>query len=261
MKVVEPELDITVDGTVAVLRLNRPAKRNAISDALMEALAAFFAKPPGGVRVAVLTAAGADFSAGLDLSEHRHRGAEAVMLHSRMWHRALNAVQLGGLPVVSVLKGGVIGGGLEIAASTHVRVAEEGAFYALPEAVRGIYVGGGASVRVARMIGPGRMTEMMMTGRILDTAEGQALGISHYVVPPGEGEAKGMELAKKIAGNAPLSNYAILNAIPHISDMSAEGGFFTEALVAAVVQTGKEANEGLEDFLQKRARKVRPGAA
>jgi (methylthio)acryloyl-CoA hydratase len=250
-------LQLEIDGDVAVLRFNRPEKRNAINDETIKALGDFFAQRPEQVKAVVLTAVGENFSAGLDLSEHRHRDAAEVMLHSRMWHRVLNTVQFG-VPVVCVMKGAVIGGGLEIAAATHVRVAEEGAFYTLPEAARGIYTGGGASVRVARIIGPGRMIEIMLTGRVYDTKEGQHLGISHYVVAKGHGDTLGLELAKKLARNAPLSNYAILNAIPHITDMSANDGFFAEALVAALVQTGKDARKGLDDFLEKRAPRVRP---
>jgi hypothetical protein len=80
-------------------------------------------------------------------------------------------------------------------------------------------------------------------------------------VGPGEGEALGLALARQIAANAPLSNYAILNAIPRISDMSAADGFFVESLMAAVVQTGEDAQSRLSDFLEKRAPKVKPAEA
>ena len=139
----------------------------------------------------------------------------------------------------------MIGGELEIATSSHVRIAERNVYYALPEAVRGIYVGGGASVRVARIIGKDRMIEMMLTGRTHDAVTGHGFGISHYLVDNGTGEVHGLDLARRVAGNAPLSNYAILNAIPRISDMSANDGFFVESLMAAVVQTGDAAQQGL----------------
>jgi (methylthio)acryloyl-CoA hydratase len=254
------DIDIVVDDTIALLTLNRPHKRNAIRDQTIEALGQFFAKPPAGVRAVLIRSSGDNFSAGLDLSEHRERDAAEVMHHSQMWHRVLNAVQFCGLPVIAVLKGAVIGGGLEIATACHIRVAERSAYYALPEAVRGIYVGGGASVRVARLIGQGRMIEMMLTGRVHDAAAGQSFGISHYLVDPGEGEALGLALARQVAGNAPLSNYAILNAIPRISDMSAGDGFFVESLMAAVVQTGEDARSRLGDFLEKRAPSLKPEA-
>jgi enoyl-CoA hydratase/carnithine racemase len=205
----------------------------------------------------VLAGNGEHFCSGLDLSEHEHRDAFGVMRHSQMWHRVFEKIQFGALPVVAALHGGVIGGGLELAAATHVRVADETAFYALPEGQRGIFVGGGATVRVGRIIGSGRLVEMMLTGRAYDAAEGQRLGLSHYLVEPGQAFAKAMELAQRIAGNAALSNYAILNAIPRIEDMSMKDGLFTESLVAALAQTGEEAAERLRAFLERRAERVR----
>jgi (methylthio)acryloyl-CoA hydratase len=253
----DSELWVETRDQVVVLRINRPQKRNAINDTLMERLGAFFQGPPAGIRAVVLTGAGENFSSGLDLAEHRERDARAVMLHSQMWHRVLDSMESSGLPVVSVLKGAVIGGGLEIATATHVRVAEQGTFYALPEAIRGIYVGGGASVRIAGLIGRGRMIEMMLTGRTFSTEEGQSLGISHYIVDRGKGEQFAIELARKIARNAPLSNYAILNAIPRIAEMSPRAGLFAESLMAAVVHTADEAKAGLSEFLDKKAPRLR----
>jgi len=252
------DFEISIDQNVAVLSLNRPDKRNAIRDETIEALGAFFANLPAEVGSVLIRSMGDDFSAGLDLSEHKNRDAAKVMHHSQMWHLVLNTMQFCGLPVVTVLKGAVIGGGLEIAVASHIRVAEKTAYYALPEAMRGIYVGGGASVRVARLIGKDRMMEMMLTGRIFDSAAGQGFGISHYLTECGEGDALGLKLAKRVAANAPLSNYAILNAIPRISDMSANDGFFVESLMAAVVQTGDDAQACLSDFLEKRGQRIGP---
>jgi (methylthio)acryloyl-CoA hydratase len=254
-----PNLVIERREAIAVLRLNRPKKRNAIDDALVLALGRFFESPPESVRAVVLTGAGEHFCAGLDLSEHRHRSAMEVMRHSQLWHRVFERVQLGGLPVVSALHGGVIGGGLELAASTHVRVAEPSTFYALPEGQRGIFVGGGATVRVARIIGAGRMIEMMLTGRRYDAEEGLRLGLSHYVVAKGEAMERALILAEQIAGNAALSNYAVLTAIPRIENMAASDGLFTESLMAALAQTGEDAQARLNAFLNRRKTGDKPG--
>ena len=94
----------------------------------------------------------------------------------------MDAVQFGPVPVVAVLQGAVVGGGLELASSAHIRVAEASSFYALPEGQRGLFVGGGGSARVPRLIGASRMTDMMLTSRVLDADEGQAVGLSHYRV-------------------------------------------------------------------------------
>ncbi len=115
--------------------------------------------------------------------------------------------------MVAVLHGAVVGGGLELAAAAHVRVAERSAYYALPEGSRGIYVGGGGSVRLPRLIGVARMTDMMLTGRTYSAEEGQAIGLTTYLVEQGQGFAKGLELATHIAGNAPLTNFAVMQAL------------------------------------------------
>ena len=243
---------IRVAGPVAVLTLNRPEKRNAMSDGLIGEIDAFFTKPPDGVKVAVITGEGGHFCAGLDLSEHVERDAEQAIHHSRWWHRIMDRIQFGGLPVVSALSGAVIGGGLELATATHVRVAEPSTIFQLPEGRRGIFVGGGASVRVGRILGADRMTEMMLTGRKYGAEEGLALGLAHYAVGEGESFAKAMELAETIASNAPLSNYMMIQALSRIEDMPKADGLFMESLCVALAQTSPDAIEGLRAFLQKR---------
>jgi enoyl-CoA hydratase/carnithine racemase len=173
-----------------------------------------------------------------------------------MWHAALDQVQFGRVPVVAVLHGAVVGGGLEIASACHIRVAEESTFYGLPEGQRGLFVGGGGSARVPRLIGASRMADMMLTGRVLDADEGQAAGLSHYRVPHGAGLAKGVELAKRIATNAPLSNFAVMQALPRIADLSQPDGLFVESLMAAIAQGDEAAKQRMRDFLEKRAGKV-----
>ena len=242
----------TLDGQIYTITLNRPAKRNAISDRLLDALDQAWEARPEEARVVILAGAGEHFCAGLDLSEHQHREPFGVMLHSQGWHRVFGKIHQTGIPVVAVLHGAVIGGGLELATSTHVRIAEPNTMYQLPEGRHGIYVGGGASVRVARIVGPGRMAEMMLTGRMLSAEEGQALGLSHYLVGKGEGMAKAQELAKRIAENAPLANYAMVTAIQRIASMSADDGFYVESLMAAVTQTGPEVTERIGHFLNRK---------
>ncbi len=148
----------------------------------------------------------------------------------------------------------MIGGGLEIATATHVRVAEPSAFYQLPEGSRGIFVGGGATVRVARVIGGDRMTEMLLTGRRYSAEEGQQLGLSHYLAGEGEARRLAVELARKISGNAPISNYLAIQAIPRISDMSAADGLFAETMSAILshYQAAIDLRPGIAEFLGKK---------
>ena len=241
---------------VAVLRLSRPAKRNALDDTTVLGIEAFFAEPPAWARSVVLDAEGDHFSAGLDLAELTERDTLEGLEHSMMWHRAFGRLEQGNVPVVAVLRGAVIGGGLELASSAHIRVAEPSAFYALPEGQRGLFVGGGASVRVPRLIGVHRMADMMLTGRVYDAADGQAIGLSHYLVGEGEGLAKAMELAGRIAGNAPVTNFAVLQALPRIAESSPSQGYLLEALMAAVAGGSDEAKTRMNAFLEGRAGKV-----
>lgn len=250
-------LSIDLQGPIAVLTMTRPDKRNAMNDTLLAALDGFFSSPPEGVKVVVLTGTAGHFCSGLDLSEHVARNAEGTLKHSRGWHGVMDRIQFSGLPVVSAMFGAVIGGGLELATSTHVRIAEPSVIFQLPEGRRGIFVGGGATVRVGRILGADRMTEMMLTGRKYGAEEGLRLGLCHYAVGEGEALDLALELAGKIAKNASLSNYIMINAISRINDMSRADGFFTESLSAAIAQTSEDAKEGLRAFLEKRAPEFR----
>jgi (methylthio)acryloyl-CoA hydratase len=251
---------VTTEQHGAILRvtLARAHKRNALNDPTVFELERVFTSLPTGTKAVVLDGAGDHFCAGLDLSELTERDAAEGIAHSMSWHRAFEKIQFGTVPVVSMLKGAVVGGGLELAAATHVRVAETSAFYAFPEGQRGIYVGGGASVRVPRIIGVDRMMDMMLTGRTYDAAEGYQLGLSQYLVEPGQGIAKAMELAGKIAGNAGMTNFALIHALPRIADMDRSNGFMMEALMAGVAQAHPDAKLRVRAFLDKKAEKVSP---
>jgi enoyl-CoA hydratase/carnithine racemase len=257
---VEPHLprSLTLErrADIAILTLSRPDKRNALDDPTVLGLDGFFGSLPSDIKAVVLHGQGEHFSAGLDLGEMTDLDVAAGIAHSRMWHRAFQQIEFGPVPVIAVLHGAVIGGGLELAAAAHLRVAERSAYYALPEGQRGLYVGGGSSVRLPKLIGVARMMDMMLTGRTYDAEQGQALGLSHYLVEAGEGLAKGIELAQRIAKNAPLSNYAVIQALPRIADQDPAGGYLTEALMAAIAQSDSEAKTRLKDFLAKRAPKV-----
>ncbi|HYA72755.1 MAG TPA: crotonase/enoyl-CoA hydratase family protein [Roseiarcus sp.] len=249
-------LTIERRGAVLVVGLDRQAKRNAINDEAIEALEACFSKIPPGVRAAVIHGHGPNFSAGLDLSEISERDVTAGVFHSRAWHRCFERIEFGPIPVVAVLKGAVIGGGLELAAAAHVRVSEPSAFYALPEGQRGIFVGGGGSVRLPRLIGVARMTDMMLTGRAYAAEEGARIGFAQYLVGEGEGLDKGLALAQTMAGNAPLTNFAVIQALPRIADSDPRVGYLMESLVSAVAQGDDEAKARVRAFLEKRAAKT-----
>ena len=246
-------------GDVAVVRLCRPAKRNALSDGLILAIRDTFQNLPANTRAAVIHGEGDHFCAGLDLSELQERDAAAGVHHSRMWHHALDAVEQGAVPVVAALHGAVVGGGLELASACHIRVADETTFYALPEGTRGIFVGGGGAVRVPKLIGAARMTDMMLTGRVYNAVDGERVGLAQYLVPTGTVLDKALELATRIATNAPMTNFALMHALPRIAEQPADHGLFTEALMASIAQSAPEAKERVRAFLEGKAAKVQKG--
>ena len=254
----KPSQDISLElagkkKEIAVVRLTRAAKRNALSDGLIAALRDTFQNLPASVRAAVIDGEGEHFCAGLDLSELKERDAGEGLHHSRSWHMALDAVQYGPVPVIAALHGAVVGGGLELASAAHIRVADATTFYALPEGTRGIFVGGGGSVRIPKLIGVARMTDMMLTGHVYNAEDGERLGFAQYLVGEGQAFDKAMELAERIATNAPLTNYALMHALPRIAEQPADHGFMTEALISAIAQAAPEAKQRVRDFLEGKA--------
>ena len=241
---------------VAWVGLNRPQKRNAINDSLLSEFEAAARRAQGEARAMVVFGHGPCFCAGLDLSEHRAREPAEVFHHSRSWHAVFSIIRRGNIPAIAALHGATVGGGLELAAACHLRVADGSTFFALPEGTRGIYVGGGASVHVARLLGAPRMMDMMLTGRVLDAAAAERAGLVQYLVPEGSALEKAAELAAKVADMAPLTVLGVLQALPRIQDMSEDDGLFVESMMAALAQTGPEAAARLADFVAKRGAKV-----
>ncbi len=258
MDVAKDEAPVSYElrGPVALVGLNRLAKRNAISDRVIEAIAAAVARAEAEARAAVIFGHGDHFCAGLDLGEHVSKSMMAAVRGSRRWHEVFGQMERGTIPWVAALHGAVIGGGLELASATHIRVADASAFFALPEGQRGIYVGGGGSVRTARLMGANRMADLMLTGRVVTAEEAERWGVVQYLVPRGGALARALELAEAAAGNAEMSNYAVINALPRIQDMSSEDGLFVESLMSSLASATPEAEERLRAFLEKRARKL-----
>lgn len=251
-----PSLRAERDGDIGILRLTRPEKRNAINADMLQGIKLFFGNLHPDIKAVVVAGEGDNFSAGLDLSELTEKDAAEGALHSRAWHDAFHGVQYSPVPVVCVLHGAVVGAGLELASASHLRVAERSAYFGLPEGQRGIFLGGGGSVRLSRLLGVARVTDLMLTGRTLDADDGYRFGFSQYLVDTGQGFAKGMELARRAASNATLSNFAIIQALPRIAEMGPEEGLFAEALVTGIVQSSADAKGRLRAFLDKQAAKV-----
>lgn len=245
-------LKLSVTGGIAHIVLNRPSKRNCLNARLIAEINSSIAAMAQKADAIVISGAGEHFCSGLDLSEQKDRTPLETFGISRAWHEAFNQIQFGGLPVIAALHGAVIGGGLELAIAAHVRIAESSAFYSLPEAKRGIFVGGGATARLSKIIGADRMGELMLTGRQIDAVEGQRLGISHQLVEEGGSLRRAFDLARAISSNPAWANYMIMNAIGRIERMSLQDGLWVESMAAAMVQSAQDAPNGIGAFLDKR---------
>jgi enoyl-CoA hydratase/carnithine racemase len=250
------QTNLNQDGRVAFVRLARPEKRNALSDALVLELKSVMLDLPESVKAVVLSGDGEHFCAGLDLAELKERDAAQGMMHSRMWHNCFDVIQFGRVPVVVALQGAVVGGGLELAAAAHIRVAADSAYFGLPEGQRGIFLGGGGSSRISKLIGFARVADMMLTGRVIDASEAERYGLVHYLTTTDQCLAHATKLAEKIAGNAPLSNFAIMHALPRIAEQSQAHGLLTESLISAIAQSAPDAKQRVQAFLSGRAEKV-----
>lgn len=246
-----------LDGPVALLGLNRPDKRNAINDAMIDALRAAVARAQDEANVAVLFGHGPNFCAGLDLAEALARATGKITPPRKRrrhnWHVAFDEIERGPIPFVGALHGAVVGGGLELAMATHIRVCDDSAVFGLPEGQRGIFVGGGGTVRIQRVVGTTVMTDMMLTGRLLGPQEGLQEHIVRYVTPPGAALAKARELAARIAQNTIETNWKIVNVLPRVQDLSHDDGLFLEQLNSAMARP-PEVEQRLREFVEGRAK-------
>jgi (methylthio)acryloyl-CoA hydratase len=244
------------DGATAIIGLNRPDKRNAINDEVVKQLRDAVIRAGDEADAGVIFGHGVNFSAGLDLAELLKRMDPATpqprKKRDHAWHKVFDIIARGPIPFVAALHGAVVGGGLELAAAAHIRVADRTAFFGLPEGQRGIFVGGGGSVRVQRIVGYSVMADMMLTGRILSADEAEKLTIVRYLVEEGQALAKAKELAARIAQNTPLTNWQITNVLPRINDLSHDDGLFVEYLNTSM-QRPPESMQRLCDFVDKRA--------
>lgn len=249
-----------LDGKVARIGLNRLAKRNALNTELQRQLAAAVVRAEREARVGLLFSHGEHFCAGLDLAEavgwmNDHERHLQMRIGSAAIGRPFDYLARGRIPFVAALSGACIGGGLEIASSCHIRVGDETTFFALPEGQRGIYIGGGGSVRIARLLGVARMTDLMLTGRVLTAEEGERFNLLQYRVPKGEHIARATSLAHRIAENALLTNWAVVHGLPRIQDYSYDDGLFVEGLFSHIAAS-QESTERLNEFVEGRAKRL-----
>lgn len=254
-----PLITYELEGPIALIGLNRPDKRNAINDPLIDELRAAVQRAHEEADVAVLFGHGSNFCAGLDLGEALARATGQIKPPRKRrrhnWHEVFDLIARGPIPFVGALHGAVVGGGLELATATHVRVADETAMCGLPEGQRGIFVGGGGTVRIQRVVGTTVMMDMMLTGRLLNAAESMQEHIVRYVVPAGEALTKARALAGRIAKNSVETNWMIINVLPRVQDLSHDDGLFMEQLNSARARP-PEAEARLREFVEGKAKPI-----
>jgi enoyl-CoA hydratase/carnithine racemase len=253
-----------LDANVALIGLNRPDKRNSINDALIDELRTAVQRAHEEADVAVLFGHGTNFCAGLDLAEALARATGQIKPPRKRkrhnWHEVFDLIARGPIPFVAALHGAVVGGGLELATAAHVRVGDASALFGLPEGQRGIFVGGGGTVRIQRVVGTTVMMDMMLTGRLLNANEGLQEKIIRYVTPAGEALEKAKELAHRIAKNSVETNWMIINVLPRIQDMTHDDGLFVEQLNSARARP-PEAEARLREFVEGKAKKIQDNQA
>jgi enoyl-CoA hydratase/carnithine racemase len=256
----EQTVTYELEGEVALVGLNRPDKRNCFNPTVMKQLRGAIERAGEEAKCGIIFGHGENFCAGLDLrwaADNWKNGRSRRLPFPFNRNTYFEEMARGNIPFIAALHGATLGGGLETAAAAHIRVADATAFFGLPEGTRGIFVGGGGSIRVARLIGYARMQDMMLTGRVLSAEQAERYGIVQYVVPNGQHLAKAKELALKICNNAPLSNFAITNSLPRLQDLSYDDGLFFERMVAEYTRSA-ESIARLNQFLDKTAPRVRP---
>lgn len=251
----EPLVRLETEGFTATVTLARPEKLNALTAGMLAELETIAAglERRDDIRVVLITGSGAKaFCAGADIADW---GAYAPLDFGRHWvregHRIFDRWARLRQPLVAVLNGIAFGGGLELAATADLRVAEAHARVALPESRIGIIPGWSGTQRLVRRVGPATVKRLAFTGEPVDAAEALRLGLVDYVCPTGEGMAFARALAATIAGRAPVAVQTAKQLVNAAEGEETAAAF--EAIAGALAATTQDAAEGVAAFKGKRA--------
>lgn len=238
------------DGGVALVTLNRPAQRNAVSQEMRADLARVLAELDAdvGVRVAVLTGAGSAFCAGVDLKESSPAAGFSAAMAAEPVVRPLERFSK---PVIGAINGAAVGAGLEIALACDIRLASRDAVFGLTEVRIGSLAGSGGIQRLARAVSPSFAATMVYTGEIVDAETALAAGLVSRIAPLDELIASARDLATRIAANAPLSLQAAKRALQAAVEPTTEN-LTLERTLWALLSTTSDRHEGRAAFREKR---------
>lgn len=247
---------LTTDhGAVRVLTVHRPDKLNALDLTTLQALDAAFgaAATDDAVRVLVLTGAGPKaFVAGADIAGMATLPAVAARDFSLAGTRMMRRIERMPKPVVAMVNGFALGGGLELAMACHLRFAADTAKLGLPEVGLGLLPGFGGTQRLPRLVGRAAALELALTGKPVDAARALALGLVNRVLPAAELEAETLAFAEALAGNAPLAMRAILDAVAVGCESAIDDGLEYESAQFGLAFATDDAREGMQAFLERR---------
>ena len=246
---------IEISEGVAILTVNRPQALNALNSVTLEELegAIRSLEEDGGVRAVVLSGAGNKaFVAGADIDEMVRMNAIEAFAFARKGQQVVKALGRMSKPAIAAVNGYALGGGFELALACDFIYAAEKARFGFPEVTLGIMPGFGGTQTLARLIGPGRASELIFTGRMLKGQEAYQWGIANAVFPPGEVQEKALETARQIAGNGKWGVAHAKDALRCGLDMAEEDGLrYESGLFATLFSTGDQ-KEGMTAFLEKR---------
>ncbi|MEY2448964.1 MAG: enoyl-CoA hydratase [Acidimicrobiaceae bacterium] len=256
----EPHLLYERDGHVAIVTMNRPAAKNALSGEMLvrmyDAWVEIDEDPE--LRVAILAGAGGTFCSGMDLkafagdtqadNPFQKRFEEDSDLHWKALLRHFRPRK----PLIAAVEGFALAGGTEILQGTDIRVAGESAVFGITEVARGLFPLGGSTVRLRRQIPYTIAAEMLLTARRVPAAEAKEIGLIGHVVPDGTAMEKAREIADQIAANAPLSVQAVLRSLREGAEMSEADALANELELGWPIFATKDAKEGATAFKEKR---------
>ncbi len=244
-------LERPADG-VALIRLNRPKALNALNRALMTELASALntLAEDASVVCVVLTGNERAFAAGADIGEFEGKSTVDMLTSYRF--RQWLAVKEFPKPLIAAVSGYCLGGGNELAMHCDMIVAAENARFGQPEINLGIMPGAGGTQRLTRAVGKFRAMEIILTGDLITAREAHAMGLVNHVVPNELYLEKALELAKKLAGKAPLALQLAKESILKAQEMTQDQALDVERKIFYLLFSSEDKEEGVSAFLQKR---------
>lgn len=248
-------VDVTRDGAIATVTLNRPDVLNAFNTEQLRAVIEVFRaiKEDSTVRAVILTGAGEKaFAAGADIKEMVDLDRTGAYEFGKLGHAATRAVETLPQPVIAAVNGFAMGGGCEIALAADFRIASENAVFGQPEVGLGIPPGWGGTQRLVRAVGPGFAAEMILTGRRVKADEALRVGLVNAVVPLAELMAKATELATMIAKSSPRAVRSSKRLMQLAFNGQVASGLSTEHNAFADAFASNQQTEGMRAFIEKR---------